>query len=67
MGVGEEKGMKRLWGDSFFNASKWVGTDVQQSGSCTVSLQRAFCHSSWVAAPLVRAIMNVGTASYGMM
>jgi len=34
MGVDKEKMMKRLWGDSFFNAKKKTWTNVQQPEGC---------------------------------
>merc|ERR1712019_293615 len=43
MGVDKEKMMKRLWGDSFFNAKKKTWTNVQQPEGCTEALPRAFC------------------------
>merc|ERR1712060_920414 len=35
MGVDKEKMMKRLWGDSFFNAKKKTWTNVQTPEGCT--------------------------------
>merc|ERR1712110_1192133 len=43
MGVDKEKMMKRLWGDSFFNAKKKVWTNTQQPEGCDKPLERAFC------------------------
>merc|ERR1712232_1387862 len=43
MGVDKEKMMKRLWGDSFFNAKKKTWTNVQQPEGCDKPLERAFC------------------------
>merc|ERR1712232_1059464 len=59
MGVDKEKMMKRLWGDSFFNAKKKTWTNVMQPEGCTEPLQRAFCQ--FIMGPiaqLMRAIMN---------
>jgi elongation factor 2 len=58
MGVDKEKMMKRLWGDSFFNAKKKTWTNVMQPEGVTEPLQRAFCQ--FIMGPiaqLMRAIM----------
>jgi len=68
MGVDKEKMMKRLWGDSFFNAKKKVWTSVMQPEGVTEPLQRAFCQ--FIMGPitqLMRAIMNDDTARYEKM
>merc|ERR1712127_968038 len=59
MGVDKDKMMKRLWGDSFFNAKKKTWTNVQQPEGCPEPLPRAFCQ--FIMGPinqLMRAIMN---------
>merc|ERR1719230_1962334 len=68
MGVDREKMMKRLWGDSFFNAKKKTWTNVMQPEGCTEPLQRAFCQ--FIMGPiaqLMRAIMNDDKAKYEKM
>merc|ERR1712099_88457 len=68
MGVDKEKMMKRLWGDSFFNAKKKTWTNVQQPDGCTEPLPRAFCQ--FIMTPinqLMRAIMNEDKAKYEKM
>merc|ERR1719191_1188886 len=40
MGVDKDKMMKRLWGDSFFNAKKKVWTNVQQPEGCDKPLKK---------------------------
>jgi len=68
MGVDKEKMMKRLWGDSFFNAKKKTWTNVIQPEGCTEPLQRAFCQ--FIMGPitqLMRAIMNEDKAKYEKM
>merc|ERR1712038_6363 len=68
MGVDKEKMMKRLWGDSFFNAKKKTWTNVQQPEGCTEPLPRAFCQ--FIMTPinqLMRAIMNEDKAKYEKM
>jgi len=68
MGVDKEKMMKRLWGDSFFNAKKKTWTNVMQPEGCTEPLQRAFCQ--FIMGPiaqLMRAIMNDDKAKYEKM
>merc|ERR1712078_832699 len=60
--------MKRLWGDSFFNAKKKTWTNVMQPEGCTEPLQRAFCQ--FIMGPiaqLMRAIMNDDKAKYEKM
>jgi len=42
-GMDKDKMMKRLWGDSFFNAKKKVWTNVQKPEGEDVTLERAFC------------------------
>jgi len=68
MGVDKEKMMKRLWGDSYFNAKKKTWTNVQQPEGCTEPLQRAFCQ--FIMGPiaqLMRAIMVDDKAKYEKM
>merc|ERR1711981_752928 len=68
MGVDKEKMMKRLWGDSFFNAKKKTWTNVMQPEGCTEPLQRAFCQ--FIMGPiaqLMRAIMNDDKTKYQKM
>merc|ERR1712056_17226 len=59
MGVDKEKMMKRLWGDSFYNAKKKTWTNVQTPEGATEPLPRAFCQ--FIMTPinqLMNAIMN---------
>merc|ERR1711904_611803 len=68
MGVDKEKMMKRLWGDSFFNAKKKTWTNVMQPEGCSEPLPRAFCQ--FIMGPinqLMRAIMNDDKAKYEKM
>merc|ERR1719436_2295093 len=68
MGVDKEKMMKRLWGDSFFNAKKKTWTNVQQPEGCDKPLPRAFCQ--FIMTPinqLMRAIMNDDKEKYSKM
>jgi len=68
MGVDKEKMMKRLWGDSFFNAKKKTWTNVQQPEGCDEPLPRAFCQ--FIMTPinqLMRAIMNDDKEKYTKM
>merc|ERR1719359_1534408 len=68
MGVDKEKMMKRLWGESYFNAKKKTWTNVQQPEGCTEPLQRAFCQ--FIMGPiaqLMRAIMNDDKTKYEKM
>merc|ERR1712166_113231 len=68
MGVDKDKMMKRLWGDSFFNAKKKTWTNVQQPEGATEPLPRAFCQ--FIMGPinqLMRAIMNDDKAKYEKM
>merc|ERR1712113_978162 len=68
MGVDKEKMMKRLWGDSFFNAKKKTWTNVQQPEGCTEPLPRAFCQ--FIMTPinqLMRAIMDDQKEKYEKM
>merc|ERR1719362_2549921 len=60
--------MKRLWGDSFFNAKKKTWTNVQTPEGCTDPLPRAFCQ--FIMTPitqLMNAIMNDDKAKYEKM
>merc|ERR1711953_531839 len=68
MGVDKEKMMKRLWGDSFFNAKKKTWTNVMQPEGATDPLPRAFCQ--FIMTPinqLMNAIMNDDKAKYEKM
>merc|ERR1712050_65637 len=68
MGVDKDKMMKRLWGDSFFNAKKKTWTNVMQPEGCTEPLQRAFCQ--FIMGPiaqLMRAIMVDDKPKYEKM
>merc|ERR1712232_967700 len=68
MGVDKEKMMKRLWGDSFFNAKKKVWTNVQQPEGCDKPLERAFCQ--FIMTPinqLMTAIMQDKKEKYEKM
>merc|ERR1712151_772864 len=68
MGVDKEKMMKRLWGDSFFNAKKKTWTNVQQPEGCDSALPRAFCQ--FIMTPinqLMRAIMDDQKDKYEKM
>merc|ERR1719298_300447 len=68
MGVDKDKMMKRLWGDSFFNAKKKTWTNVMQPEGCTEPLQRAFCQ--FIMTPinqLMRAIMDDQKEKYEKM
>merc|ERR1712151_194497 len=68
MGVDKEKMMKRLWGDSFFNAKKKTCTNVQQPEGCDSPLERAFCQ--FIMTPinqLMTSIMNDDKAKYEKM
>merc|ERR1719209_925135 len=68
MGVDKEKMMKRLWGDSFFNAKKKTWTNVQQPEGCDSALPRAFCQ--FIMTPinqLMRAIMDDQKEKYEKM
>mmetsp|Transcript_40249 Transcript_40249/g.74632 ORF Transcript_40249/g.74632 Transcript_40249/m.74632 type:complete len:837 (+) Transcript_40249:101-2611(+) len=68
MGVEKDKMMKRLWGDSYFNAKKKVWTNVMQPEGCAEPLQRGFCQ--FIMGPiaqLMRAIMNDDKAKYEKM
>merc|ERR1719313_2302237 len=60
--------MKRLWGDSYFNAKKKTWTNVMQPEGTGEPLQRAFCQ--FIMGPiaqLMRAIMNDDKAKYEKM
>merc|ERR1712194_769030 len=68
MGVDKEKMMKRLWGDSFFNAKKKTWTNVQTPEGSTEKLPRAFCQ--FIMTPinqLMRAIMDDQKDKYEKM
>merc|ERR1711904_387969 len=68
MGVDKDKMMKRLWGDSFFNAKKKTWTNVQQPEGCDSPLERAFCQ--FIMTPinqLMTSIMNDDKAKYEKM
>merc|ERR1712013_883656 len=68
MGVDKEKMMKRLWGDSFFNAKKKTWTNVMQPEGCDKPLERAFCQ--FIMGPinqLMRAIMDDNKGKYEKM
>merc|ERR1712217_456950 len=68
MGVDKEKMMKRLWGDSFFNAKKKTWTNVQTPEGSRGPLPRAFCQ--FIMGPitqLMRAIMNDDKPKYEKM
>merc|ERR1712176_981494 len=68
MGVDKAKMMKRLWGDSFFNAKKKTWTNVQTPEGETKPLPRAFCQ--FIMGPisqLMTAIMNGDTDKYEKM
>merc|ERR1719359_474748 len=68
MGVDKEKMMKRLWGDSFFNAKKKTWTNVQQPEGCDKPLERAFCQ--FIMTPinqLMTSIMNDNKEKYEKM
>jgi len=67
-GVEKDKMMKRLWGDSFFNAKKKVWTSQMQPDGCDKPLRRAFCQ--FIMDPisqLMIAIMNDDKAKYEKM
>merc|ERR1711976_285247 len=68
MGVDKEKMMKRLWGDSYFNAKKKTWTNVMQPEGCPEPLPRAFCQ--FIMTPinqLMRAIMDDQKDKYEKM
>jgi elongation factor 2 len=68
MGVDKEKMMKRLWGDSFFNAKKKTWTNLAQPEGCDKPLPRAFCQ--FIMTPinqLMRAIMDDQKEKYEKM
>lgn len=67
MGVDKDKMMKRLWGDSYFNAKKktWTNVATPEGGD---TLQRAFCQ--FIMTPinqLMTAIMADDKAKYEKM
>merc|ERR1719262_505805 len=67
-GMDKEKMMKRLWGDSFFNAKKKVWTNIVQPEGCDKPLERAFCQ--FVMTPinqLMTAIMQDKKEKYEKM
>jgi len=66
MGVDKDKMMKRLWGDTFFNAKKKTWTNTQNQDG--VDLPRAFCQ--FIMTPinsLMTAIMCDDKAKYEKM
>jgi len=66
MGVDKDKMMKRLWGDTFFNAKKKTWTNVAEQDGGTIP--RAFCQ--FIMTPinqLMTAIMNDDKAKYEKM
>merc|ERR1712166_726303 len=66
MGVDKDKMMKRLWGDTFFNAKKKTWTNTQNQDG--VDLPRAFCQ--FIMSPinsLMTAIMVDDKAKYEKM
>merc|ERR1712038_474017 len=66
--MGKEKMMKRLWGDSFFNAKKKTWTNVMQPEGCDSPLPRAFCQFIMTPiAQLMRAIMDDQKEKYEKM
>jgi len=68
MGVDKDKMMKRLWGDSFFNAKKKTWTNIATPEGATEPLQRAFCQ--FIMTPinqLMCAIMQDDKAKYEKM
>lgn len=70
MGVDKDKMMKRLWGDSFFNAKKKVWTNIAQPEGMTGLdvLPRAFCQ--FIMTPinqLMTSIMNADKTKYEKM
>merc|ERR1712159_829960 len=68
MGVDKDKMMKRLWGDSYFNAKKKTWTNVATPEGSSETLQRAFCQ--FIMTPinqLMVAIMNDDKAKYEKM
>merc|ERR1719502_19575 len=68
MGVDKDKMMKRLWGDSYFNAKKKTWTNVATPEGAPEPLQRAFCQ--FIMTPinqLMVAIMNDDKAKYEKM
>merc|ERR1712054_315450 len=68
MGADKEKMMKRLWGDSYFNAKKKTWTNVQTPEGATEPLPRAFCQ--FIMTPinqLMRAIMDDQKEKYTKM
>merc|ERR1719359_1501583 len=68
MGADKEKMMKRLWGDSYFNAKKKTWTTVAQPEGSDKPLARAFCQ--FIMTPinqLMRAIMDDQKEKYEKM
>merc|ERR1711998_718398 len=68
MGVDKDKMMKRLWGDSYFNAKKKTWTNVATPEGSSETLQRAYCQ--FIMTPinqLMVAIMNDDKAKYEKM
>ncbi|EER03616.1 elongation factor 2, putative [Perkinsus marinus ATCC 50983] len=68
-GVPKSKMMKRLWGDTFFNAKKHSWTNVAEpAGHTGKPLPRAFCQ--FIVEPItqmIRAIMNEDKEKYEKM
>merc|ERR1712146_47057 len=67
MGVDKEKMMKRLWGDSFFNAKKKTWTNVMQPEGCDKPLPRACQFIMTPINQLMRAIMDDQKDKYSKM
>jgi elongation factor 2 len=68
MGVDKAKMMKRLWGDSFFNAKKKTWTNIMQPEGCDKPLPRAFCQ--FIMTPinqLMTSILNEDKEKYQKM
>merc|ERR1711957_39925 len=68
MGVEKDKMMKRLWGDSFYNAKKKTWTNIMEPEGADKPLPRAFCQ--FIMGPinqLMRAIMNDEKEKYEKM
>ena len=67
-GIQKEKMMQRMWGDSFYNATKKVWTNVMQPEGCAEPLQRAFCQFIlFPISQLMGAIMNNDKEKYEKM
>jgi len=68
MGVEKDKMMKRMWGDSFFNAKKKTWVNVAQPEGCDEPLPRGFCQ--FIMGPinqLMKAILNDEKEKYEKM